>query len=105
MTLQEKPPLALRTMLPSNARVGDTIHFAFPERRTSGERVSDFEVTINGQKVDSPEILMTRAGRGGTNAANYVFRATEPGVFHFHITPVAGGEKLEPRLSTLEVTQ
>jgi hypothetical protein len=92
-------------MLPSNARVGDTIHFAFPENRSSGVRVENFEVTINGKKVDSPEILMTRAGRGGTNSANYVFRATEPGFFHFHITPVAGGQKLEPRLNTLEVTE
>jgi hypothetical protein len=92
-------------MLPSNSRVGDTIHFAFPESQTAGARVSGFEVTINGKKVDSPEIVMTRAGRGGTNSANYVFRATEPGFFHFHITPVAGGEKLEPRLNTVEVTQ
>ncbi len=92
-------------MLPSYARVGDTIHFAFPESRTSRARVSGFEVTINGKKVDRPEILMTRTGRGGADFANYVFRATEPGAFHFHITPLAGGEKLEPRLNTLEITQ
>jgi hypothetical protein len=46
---------------------------------------------------------MTTAIKGG--AANFVFRAIEPGTYQFAVTPVVGGKKGQPRLNTLEVTQ
>jgi hypothetical protein len=91
-------------MLPSLAKVGDTIHFSFPRDRLAGKPISAFEVVVNGKKIDQPEVLITRAGRGGTESANFVFNVTEPGVFQFEITPIAGGEKRPARLNTLEVS-
>jgi hypothetical protein len=84
------------------ARVGDTIHFAFPQSRLS--RISGFEVTLNGRKVNTPEIVMT-AMKAGEGAANFVFRASEPGIYQFKITPIVEGKKGHARLNTLEVTQ
>jgi hypothetical protein len=96
--------VALRTMLPSTARVGDTIHFAFKHNPLSGTAISGFEVTINGRKIDNPEVVMTRATVGGA-AANFVFRASEPGTYQFEVTPIVAGKKGQPRLNTLEVIQ
>jgi len=93
--------MALRIMLPSKAKVGDTIHFAFPHKRPAGPPISDFEVTVNGKKVDRPEILSTKALAGG--ATNFVFKIVEPGIYQFQITPIIDGTKGEPRLTTLEV--
>jgi hypothetical protein len=95
--------VALRTMLPSAARVGDTIHFAFPHNRLSGTPISGFQVTINGRKIAKPEIVMTSVKLGG-GAANFVFRANEPGTYQFEIAPIVGGKKGHSRLNTLEVT-
>jgi hypothetical protein len=89
-------------MLPSTAKVGDTIHFAFPCNRTQRAAISGFEVTINGRRVVKPEILMT-TGHGG-QAANFVYYAKEPGVYQFEVTPIGGDEKGQPRRNTLEVT-
>jgi hypothetical protein len=90
-------------MLPSTARVGDTIHFAFPHNRLSGSPISGFEVIINGTKIENPEVVMTRVAVGG-GAANFVFRANEPGIYQFEITPIVAGKKGQPRFNTLEVT-
>jgi hypothetical protein len=95
--------VALRTMLPSAARVGDTIHFAFPHNRLPKTPISGFEVTINGRKLAKPEIVMTAVSLGG-GAANFVFRANEPGTFQFKIAPIVGGKKGHSRINTLEVT-
>ena len=95
--------MALRTMLPSAARVGDTIHFAFPHNRLSGSRVSGFEVMINGKRIKRPEVVMTSVRTGG-GAANFVFRASEPGIYQFEIRPIVEGKKGHSRLNTLEVT-
>jgi hypothetical protein len=96
--------VALRTMLPSAARVGDTIHFAFPYACLSRTPISGFEVTINGRKLAKPEIVLTRITVGGHGAANFVFRANEPGTFQFKIAPIVGGKKGQSRINTLEVT-
>jgi len=90
-------------MLPSAARVGDTIHFVFPHAGFSRTPISGFEVTINGRKIAKPEIVMTGAKPGG-GAANFVFRANEPGTYQFEITPIVGGKKGHSRFNTLEVT-
>jgi hypothetical protein len=90
-------------MLPSAARVGDTIHFAFPHTCLSRTPISGFEVTINGRKIAKPEIVMTRVAVGG-GAANFVFRANEPGTYQFKIAPIVGGKKGQSRLNTLDVT-
>jgi hypothetical protein len=95
--------VALRTMLPSAARVGDTIHFAFPHPCFSRTPISGFEVTINGRKIAKPEIVMTAVSLGG-GAANFVFMANEPGTYQFKIAPIVGGKKGHSRLNTLEVT-
>jgi hypothetical protein len=92
--------MALRTMLPSKAKVGDTIHFAFPNRRP-GPPISAFEVTVNGKQIDRPEMLSTKALSGGSTV--FVFKIVEPGTFQFQITPIIDGMKGEPRLNTLEV--
>jgi hypothetical protein len=93
--------MALRIMLPSKARVGDTIHFAFPN--VPGKVINAFHVKINGKSVTEPATIMTRAKGGG--AANFVFKVTDPGTYQFEITPIGpAGEKGEPRLNTLEVT-
>jgi len=93
--------MAVRIMLPSKARVGDTIHFAFP--KAPGKVVTGFEVTINGQKMAEPEILASRAQ--SKEATIFVYRVTEPGTYQFKITPIGQeGERGEPRLNTLEVT-
>jgi hypothetical protein len=94
--------MALRTMLPSTAKVGDTIYFAFPHKRSSGSAISGFEVAINGRRVQDPEMVMTR-GLGG-EAANFVYRAQEPGIYQFEVIPIAGDEKGQPRRNTVEVT-
>jgi len=88
-------------MLPSKARVGDTIHFAFPKE--PGKLVSGFEVMINGQKIAEPEILVSRAkSKEGTI---FVYQVREPGIYQFRITPIGeDGERGEPRMNTLEVT-
>ena len=92
--------MSLRIMLPSRAKVGDTIHFAFPN--IPGKVVSAFEVTINGKKIKDPALVTTRASGGG--AANFVFRVEEAGTFHFQIAPInEAGEKGDARLNTLEV--
>ncbi len=93
--------MSVRIMLPSKARVGDTIHFAFPN--APGKVISDFEVTINGQRVKEPEVLKTRGHPG--NAAIFVFKAEQPGIYQFVIIPIGQeGERGEPRMNTLEVT-
>ncbi len=92
--------MSLRIMLPSKAKVGDTIHFAFP--KSGGKAVSGFEVTINGRRVKEPEILRNR---GQPADAIFVFRVEEPGIYQFAITPISQeGERGEPRMNTLEVT-
>jgi hypothetical protein len=91
-------------MLPSAARVGDTIHFAFPHNRLQGSRISGFEVTINGRRIKNPAMVMTSV-RTGLGAANFVFTANEPGVYQFEITPIVEGKKGQSRLNTLEVMQ
>jgi hypothetical protein len=97
--------MSLRTMLPSHARVGDTIHFCFPDNRSPKTSISGFEVTINGKAIDNPEIMKSRAGgQGRTGATNLVFMATEPGTYHFEITPLVGNQKQDRRLNSLEVT-
>src|SRR5262249_25168607 len=92
--------MALRIMLPTRAKVGDTIHFSFPN--SPGKLISAFEVTINGKYVKDPQIVTTRASNGGT--ANFVFHVKEPGIYHFEIAPISdGGVRGEPRMNTLEV--
>jgi hypothetical protein len=94
------PPMALRIMLPSRAKVGDTVHFSFPH--SPGKLISAFDVTINGKRVKDPEIVTNRAQNGGT--ANFVFHVREPGIYHFEIAPITeGGGRGEPRMNTLEV--
>jgi hypothetical protein len=101
--------MALRTMLPSTAKVGDTIHFAFPHKPSSETSISAFEVTLNGRKIDNPETVITSGTRGtswiGGQAANFVFSVKEPGIYQFEIRPIIGGEKGQPRLNTVEVTE
>ncbi len=96
--------MALRIMLPSTAKVGDTIHFAFPHSPFSGKKITGFDVKVNGRKVDNPEVVMTKPKVGG-GAANFVFRANEPGIYQFEITPILEGEKGHARFNTLEVSQ
>lgn len=92
--------MSLRTMLPSRAKVGDTIHFAF--LNVGGKTITGFQVTINGESVSEPETALTHALEGG--AANFVFRVKEPGTYQFVITPISeAGEHGQPRLNTLEV--
>jgi hypothetical protein len=93
--------MALRIMLPSKARVGDTIHFSFPNGRLPGTTISSFQVAINGKQIDKPEILTTRATGGGSSS--FVFKVNEPGTYQFEIIPIRGEEKGERRLNTLEV--
>ena len=90
--------MSLRTMLASKAKVGDTIHFSFPNNSRSGKTISAFEVVINGKRIDKPELLTTRGG-----PTNFVFTASAPGTYQFDITPIMQGEKGERRLNTLEV--
>ena len=93
--------MSLRIMLPSKPRVGDTIHFAFPNSRN--KIITAFEVTINGKKVENPAIVTNRAPNAGTS--NYVHKVQNPGHYHFIITPVLeSGERGEPRFNTLEVS-
>jgi hypothetical protein len=93
--------MSVRIMLPSKARVGDTIHFSFPNG--PGKVIASFEVTINGQKVKDPEVMKTRGHPG--NSAIFVFRAEQPGIHQFVITPIGQeGERGDPRMNTLEVT-
>jgi hypothetical protein len=92
--------MALRIMLPSRAKVGDTIHFSFPN--APGKLISAFEVTINGKRVKDPEIVTTRAPDGGR--ANFVFHVKEPGIYQFEIAPISDdGTRGQPRMNTLEV--
>jgi hypothetical protein len=95
--------MALRTMLPSTAKVGDTIHFAFPQKRSSESSISGFDVAINGRRIAKPEFAITRSGHG--EAANFVFSVKEPGTYQFEVTPITGGENRRPRLNTVEVTE
>jgi hypothetical protein len=101
--------MALRTMLPSTAKVGDTIHFAFPHKPSSETSISAFEVTLNGRKIDNPETVITSGTRGtswiGGQAANFVFSVKEPGIYQFEIRPIIGREKGQPRLNTVEVIE
>lgn len=88
-------------MLPSKAKVGDTVHFAFPA--VAGKAATAFEVTINGRRVDEPQLVTQRAPGG--NVANFVYHVREPGTFHISITPLGpNGDRWERRLHTLEVT-
>src|SRR5262245_8389743 len=92
--------MSLRIMLPSRAKVGDTIHFAFPN--VPGRVISGFEVTINGARITEPTVLKTRTPKGGT--ANFVFKVEEAGTYHFEVIPIdEAGQRSEPRLNTLEV--
>jgi len=93
--------MAVRTMLPSKARVGDTIHFSFPQASLKGKRITAFEVLVNGKKVGNPEMKITSGMGGGTT--NFVFQPTTPGTYQFEITPLIEGQHGEPRLHTLEV--
>ena len=93
--------MAVRTMLPSKARVGDTIHFSFPQATLKGTRITAFEVLVNGKKVGNPEMKITSGMGGGTTS--FVFQATTPGTYQFEITPLIEGQHGEPRLHTLEV--
>ena len=93
--------MAVRTMLPSKARVGDTIHFSFPQATLKGTRITAFEVLVNGKKVGNPEMKITSGMGGGTTS--FVFQATTPGTYQFEITPLIDGQRGEPRLHTLEV--
>jgi hypothetical protein len=97
----EELHMALRIMLPSKAKVGDTIHFTFPNSRQPGMTITAFQVTINGKKIDKPEILTTRAPGGGSSS--FVFKVTEPGIYQFEITPIIGEAKGVQRFNTLEV--
>jgi hypothetical protein len=93
--------MSIRTMLPSKARVGDTIHFAFPN--SPGQKISGFEVTINGQQMPEPEVLASRAN--SKDATIFVYRVMQPGIYQFRITPIGqDGGRGDPRLNTLEVT-
>jgi hypothetical protein len=93
--------MALRTMFPSKAKVGDTIHFSFPHDRFKGEIITAFDVVINGKKVADPELVKANAkGKGSTS---FIFKADSPGIYHFEIVPITGGERGERRLNTLEV--
>jgi hypothetical protein len=57
-------------MLPSKARVGDTIHFSFPHASLKGKRITALEVFVNGKKVGNPEMKTTSGmGGGATNFA------------------------------------
>ena len=72
--------MAIRTMLPSKARVGDTVHFSFPfTNLKGGKRITGFEVFVNGKKISNPEMKMTGAMSGG--ATSFVFQATTAGTF------------------------
>ena len=92
--------MALRTMLPSKAKVGDTIHFSFPHVRYKGKSITAFQVIINGNKISNPEMVSTRASGGATS---FVFKAATPGTHHFEITALIDGQECERRLNTLEV--
>jgi plastocyanin len=94
--------MAVRTMLPSKARVGDTIHFTFPHS-VKGKKITAFEVMVNGRKISNPEIKMTNAMSGG--AISFVFQATAAGTYQFEITPLIDEQRGEPRLNTLEVEE
>jgi hypothetical protein len=90
-------------MLPSKARVGDTIHFSFPHGGLKGRSITAFEVIVNGKKIGNPEMKTTSVMSGG--ATNFVFQATAPGTYQFDITPIIDGERGERRLNTLEVEE
>src|SRR5215470_167701 len=92
--------MALRIMLPSKAKVGDTVHFSFANE--PGKPIAGFEVTINGKKVSDAQFTVNRA-KGGS--ATYIYNVTAPGIYQFQITPIgSAGDRGEPRLNTLEVT-
>jgi hypothetical protein len=95
--------MAVRTMLPSKAKVGDTVHFSFPHGCLKGKKVTAFEVIVNGKKISNPEMKMTSAMSGA--ATSFVFHATTAGTFQFEIMPLIDGEPGEPRLNTLEVEE
>jgi hypothetical protein len=87
-------------MLPSKAKVGDTMHFVFPTGTANA--ISGFDVTVNGKRIQDPEVVMKRAPGG--NTANLVYNVAEPGIYQFVITPIRqDGAKGEPRLHTIEV--
>jgi hypothetical protein len=90
-------------MLPSKARVGDTIHFSFPHANVPGKRITAFEVIVNGKKIQNPEIKLASA-KGGS-ATSFVFQATAAGTHHFEITPLIDGQRGERRLNTLEIEE
>jgi hypothetical protein len=89
--------MAVRTMLPSKARVGDTIYFSFPHSNLKGKKITAFDVLINGKPISNPEMKMSG------NATSFVFQATTSGIYQFEIRPVIDGQRGEPRLNTLEV--
>jgi hypothetical protein len=95
--------MAVRTMLPSKARVGDTVHFSFPHASLKGKKITAFEVVVNGKKVSNPEMKLSSAMSGA--ATSFVFQATTPGTYQFQITPLLDGQPGEPRLNTLEVEE
>jgi len=80
-------------MLPSKARVGDTIHFSFPHANCKGKTITAFEVIVNGKRIANPEKKMTSAVTGG--ATSFVFQAAlresffSGGMVRFHGGPSA----------------
>ena len=95
--------MAVRTMLPSKARVGDTIHFSFPHANWKGKTITGFDVIVNGKRISNPEMKMTSAKTG--SATSFVFQATTPGTYHFDVTPIIDGQPGERRLNTLEIEE
>jgi hypothetical protein len=59
----EEQTMALRTMFPSKARVGDTVHFSFAHDRFKGQIITAFDVVINGNKIADPELVKTNGKR------------------------------------------
>jgi len=92
--------MSLRVMLPSKARVGDTVQFTFPNGQ--GKLISGFDVVINGEKIGDAKFTMTRSK--GAHGANYIYNVTEPGIYQFEITPInPSGDRGQSRFNTLEV--
>ena len=92
--------MSLRVMLPSKAKVGDTVQFAFPNGQ--GKSISGFDVVINGEKISDATFTTSRSK--GAHGANYIYNVTKPGTYQFEITPIdPAGDRGESRFNTLEV--
>lgn len=92
--------MAIRTMLPSKAKVGDTIHFTFPHANKE-KTITGFEVIVNGKPINNPEMKKTAPMAG--SATSFVYQVIAPGTYHFDIRSIIDGEPGARRLSTLEV--